>query len=795
MVPEVRVGPPLATVFAEETVYAQEMQAASRGRGLRGCGRRLYHARVRMQPGSRSQRIKRGAVPFQMTNEPLPPMRGLVPVHNRLGLRRDVVDLKRWLRYVRLYLKILKADVFDRAPSQSLTEELLDYALDIDLRLSLRTTCEAPPCNLDRLREGGLLDLFLSPLPGAAPHFRAWIDACLGACVPVRLQLLPPWDCAADGAEAVRLLVGAGVVVVNLAMGDELLGRAHTVSCDFERLNRFAAALSGAEIEMNMLGVPEANVTPSLRSLYVPQRLPGIDDYTYEPRSLVWALRLYEKRINAARIALLIKSAGEVSRLNKVDNLVYQFLLHKREWILDKVLFWHKLTRFHPRFSGAPRALENRGRARLEDALVPIPEGGLGRRRYIDEVDVARLESVARTQALVREALQVTCSRAPDQELGPETCHAANGHTEPIPGALRWYGAANVEKLSNEFGPLSAPFCVTVTFGGGHAEYIGFAAGRYGRVVCPMQGTSHTLSLFVQAGGQYVLLCDGRTIRPVEFDGPCYVPSRFPDQCRLRLSLWNIDGTIVTQSPQIWLAETAGEVPCRAVKYSVVLVCTRYARRLQAALIALAQQRDFDLGRLEMLVAYVPGLDAAEDVLDSVQAAWPQMNIRRFPFDERQQTAKGLMINETLFAAAGEWVVLLDADIIVPPHFLATLDKVEADCHFIAPDGRKMIDRDTTARILLGQIEPYACWDWLMSGPGEFRYREAQNTPIGYCQAVRRACFESLHYPEYPHFEGADWVFAQELCKAFGAARRLDGVPVLHLDHGASQWYGARHHF
>lgn len=776
-----------------------------------------------MQQELWSHRIKRGIVPFRETSETLPPARGFVPAHNRRRARWDAVDLKRWLRYNRLHLKTLKIDVFDGLPSESSFEELLDYARDIDLRLSLRITCESPPCDLIRLREQGLLDVYLTPRPTDSPHFRAWLDGCRAAAIPVRLQLLPPWRHSGDPESSARILVDSGVVAVTLAMNDRVLDQFHAERAvpaeEWAHLNRFAKTLVDAGIEMVFVGVPEMNIEPAIRTFMISQRVEGMDVHTYDARSLDWALQFYEKRRNAARIALVITLAGETSRLNKVDNLVIQFLLHKREWLLEKVLFWHKLTRFHPRLRGAPHALGDwhspplwRGlltasllRPKVSGLSAPLASSGSSgksttedapaRIRYIDEVDVARLEHFERTQALAREALHFTTNRPPDLELGPEYCHAANGHTEPIPGALRWYGAANVEKLSTECGPFRAPFAVSYTVGGGNAEYLGFAVGKYGRAVCSMTDTSHTLTLFVETGGRWVLLRDGRPVSPVEFDGPCYVPTLFPDQCRIRLSLWNIDGTIVTQSPRVWVQECLPEAPRCAVRYSVVIVCSRYARRLQAALLALVQQRNFDVSNLEVLVAYVPALDATEDVLDSVQAACPALSIRRFPFEERLQTAKGLMINEAVAGAAGEWVVLLDADILVPSRFFAAIDATEPGCHFIAPDGRKMLDRDTTARILLGQIDPYACWDWLMSGPGEFRYREAQNMPIGYCQVVRRICFDTVRYPEYPHFEGADWVFAQDLRKAFGSEKRLDGVAVLHLDHGASQWYGARRHF
>ena len=75
----------------------------------------------------------------------------------------------------------------------------------------------------------------------------------------------------------------------------------------------------------------------------------------------------------------------------------------------------------------------------------------------------------------------------------------------------------------------------------------------------------------------------------------------------------------------------------------------------------------------------------------------------------------------------------------------------------------------------------------LLDGHGEFRHREADGVPIGFCQAVRTSCLDKVQYAELDHFEGADWAFGYYMRKEFGQEVRLSGVPVLHLDHGGSQ--------
>jgi glycosyltransferase involved in cell wall biosynthesis len=161
----------------------------------------------------------------------------------------------------------------------------------------------------------------------------------------------------------------------------------------------------------------------------------------------------------------------------------------------------------------------------------------------------------------------------------------------------------------------------------------------------------------------------------------------------------------------------------------------------------------------------------------------------------RDQRAKGYLINETVRLASGEWVVLLDADAVIPPDFLTRLDAAGHGADFVAPDGRKMLDRAATARILLGLCDPAFAWDELAAGPGEWRRRESGGAAVGYCQCVRRHCFEVVRYPEFRHFEGADYTFALEMERHFGPVRRLEGLPILHLDHGFSQWYGTQKHY
>ena len=125
----------------------------------------------------------------------------------------------------------------------------------------------------------------------------------------------------------------------------------------------------------------------------------------------------------------------------------------------------------------------------------------------------------------------------------------------------------------------------------------------------------------------------------------------------------------------------------------------------------------------------------------------------------------------------------------------AEIEKVADSATFIAPDGRKLLDGEATARVLLGEVEPWNSWQELLDGPGEYRRSEAEGLPIGYCQVVKASCFDEVKYEEFENFEGADWDFAVAMREKFGRETRLTGLPIVHLDHGGSQWYGTGKQF
>jgi hypothetical protein len=313
-------------------------------------------------------------------------------------------------------------------------------------------------------------------------------------------------------------------------------------------------------------------------------------------------------------------------------------------------------------------------------------------------------------------------------------------------GAIRWFSFNCGELESTPLCRTQPPLTISVTFGGGFAEQIGFSFGPHIKIVCPMIAQSHRLIIHIDENGNYVLIRDNEQIFPTEFIDISLVPSRLPDVLEPRISIWNIDGEIVTQGITLWKPEDKEKpIPETKPKFSILYVCSRYANRLKASLLSIAQQKQFDLSQIEIVVAYVPGLDATDDILDCFEYAFPDIKIVRSPFNQSFWKSKGTLINASLPLCSGDWIVLLDADIILHPDFFSSIDKVGPDTYFVAPDGRKMLTPKTTSKIILGLIQPWEHFDELLNGPGEWRRRESDGIPIGYCQCCRKEVFEK--YP------------------------------------------------
>ncbi len=753
----------------------------------------------------------------------LPSVRGLVLLQNARGWPFAWVDVLRWIRLSRFGFQAQKLDLFLRREALISLKTLFEQVARFGMRGSLRTACGEPPPDLAGLKERGLMDIFLSPPDVTAVSVGAWLDGAKAANVPVRLQVQAPFEFEADTTESLaKRWHDSGVVAVNIALTDPFLekppcrDKSHSETV-VATANRLARAVAAQGMEVSLLFWPATLIEPENRVHLVTFRQFLNDHQQYEVEAFALAAWLNKRGPTIARLVLLMLLNQYTSHRNPIDTALFPWIIN-HPWVHARAWALHKITRYWRR--------RNRGRSEVEreelgkdpsrppeaDALgtVPVsriltglepgPESQTSRYpsreqpKYYDEIDRDRLRFDESLSALAEKARDVVNNRPPTRELDSFEYGVEGQAMMQMPGGNRWFSFTNTEKLSTPLGRFEPPCTIAVTIGGGSADYIGFGFGRQRKVLCPMEAYVHKLVFHVAEDGCYVLLRDDVPMRPEVLERGMYTPARLGGVLEPQISIWNIDGSVVTQAVQIW--EGVGErISAKDIQFSVVMVCTRYARRMQAALKAVANQQGVPLDCIEAIIAYVPGVDATDDILDSMGLAHPELRIVRSPFPQQNLRSKGLLINESARMASGEWTILLDADIIVPPDLFARLAEVPEDVMFVAPEGRKLLSRETTARILLGELDPHAEWDALFKGPGEYRLRETFGVPIGYCQCVRTKCLETVKYEEHEHFEGADYRFAVDMEAQFGKARRLDGLSVLHLDHAGSQWYGTGKQF
>ncbi len=769
--------------------------------------------------------------------ERIGPSRGIVFARNARGARIPLACIEQWIRLNRAVFKCDKIDVIAQSEDCDVLHELTTVAKGMDARISLRTDCVGAAPAASTLRDAGLHDVFLCPVRADGPELDVWLRTCEEAGLPVRAQLTAPFEEELNISAVAECVSRA--CAVNIAAQDPFVRKgparnAQHTAVSVAKAIELAQSIAARGVEVNLVGFPFCVIPKDLWNFVVSAPQFFLDHQQYKRESFELAAPLFSRGSIWVRTAVQMRLGQHTSTNNPIDRILLPWIMDY-PWVRARVWALHKLTR--NRSAATPKSVEDaeheleRARAAKNEArglacgkcslqricagITPALNAQLpglaivsqpgeivvdpfafsrNQHKYYDRVDAARRDASQMQDELVERANAIVTNTPPSREIDSFAYKVEGTWSWQLQGSLRWFSFAGGEKLSTPLTKLDPPFTLSVTFGGGVADYIGFALGRGCRLLCPMTAFTHRIVLHVEADGRYVLLRDGNPVRPAEFVGAFYAPPRLGKSLEPRIAAWNIDGTIGTQAVYVWQPAEPPRIE-KKFRVSIVLVCTRYSRRLQACLRNIAHQYGIWQSDIEVLIAFVPGLDATNDVIDSMQLAYPELTIIPAPFAPEYANTKGLMLNECLDKARGDWVMVLDADIVLAPDFLSRLVALPADCKFAIPDGRRMLSRETTARILLGDIKPWESWKELMAEPAEYRRREADGVPVGYCQCVRRECLEKVQYEELHHFEGADWKFGKDMRDNFGMEHRIEGVPVLHLDHGSSNWYGATRHY
>lgn len=794
-------------------------------------------------------------MPVAVTTEPvagrerrpsarIPPVRGLIATQNRAGKIYRLIDVQRWIILNRVVHNTDKLDVLCEGAGIQLLPQLFETADRYQIRLSLRTDCRAQPENLDQFKRLGLFDVFLTPTREDHPNLREWLMACREAGLPVRVQLQAPFATDMDEDRLADALAAANVPVVNIALDDPALTKP-PCTCEAEsyatvaQMNRLAQALSRRNVEVNLIGLPFCYVYPRNLPHAENTRQFHLDHQQYVEGSYELFRLTHHHNPYLFSVTMNVMLMKHTLHHSPIDGFMLPFLLY-RGHLRMIVGIYRRLTK-RLRFTKgsakpvdtSPEAYEREKKRRdwlrrrtmgprcaacslrricdhetpsfrrvlpglvarpLHGELVVSPmHFAVHQPKHYDAIDAARTAISEDHQKLADDAVRIITNRQPNRVVGPHDYAVEDCYYNAMESGLKWFSVSNVEHESTPLASLHPPFTIAVDFGAGIADYIGFSFGRHCKILCPMESYRHHLVLHVAVDGHYVLLRDRRPVKPVEFVDGHYLPRKIGSYVHPRISVWNIEDQIATQNVQIWEGAIEDKAVTESVKYSIIIVSTRFTRRLQAVLRAIAKQ-DYPMDELEVIVAYVPGIDATDDLIDSVSLAYPNLRILRAPFAEQKVNSKGFLINEAATYASGDWVMLLDSDTLIPPDMFQRIDAHADAADFIAPDGRKLLDKQTTHKILMGEIDSAAEWRRLLEGAGEFRHRETKGVPVGFCQCVRREHLDAIPYVELDYFEFSDMWFGEAMIKKFGKETRLSGCPVLHLDHGGSQWYGAQRH-
>lgn len=750
----------------------------------------------------------------------VPPVRGLVLLHNEQGRPIRPVDIHRWINYLRTLLDIRKIDALAHGPISESVHNTFAYTRWRAMAFSLRTDASASPDGFDRLAgQAAQNDVFLCPRCVEEEHLRAWLGAARKHSLPIRVQLQAPYLPQMPIAELVGLFADHGVCSVNLVVADPFLpsnpsaGESESRAL-LERVFQVAEGLETSVAEVNLFGFPFQTVPAPLLRIAGSLRHFYADHQQYDQISYEFAAESYARSPKVLRMLVLLRLARHAAQLNVSDAKLVSFLGGGGLGLQPQVKFLSKLWRtcfglthkmqpvtrnrppadvsllpqeievFHTVFSGVALSEE------APSTGVFLPQ----RKRYFDEIDSLRLLRPEKQRELAKCAAEYEQRTPPSEVWGMDHWGGRTVFYTLMSGAEKWYALRSNERISTRLPELTLPCMISVTFGGGLAEMIGFSIGRQYRILCPMVDTSHTLTLIADETGEFALLRDGAILQPAKIAGRAIFPDRLPAILKVRICVWDIHDEIAITPIKVWSGALPPPEEPKTVKYSIVLFCTRFSRRLTAALQCIAHQEGIALEKLEVIVAYVPGLDGTEDAVDAVRLVYPELRIVLWPFPPQNQKSKGFAINEAIDVGTGEWIMVMDSDILLPPQMFSRLEDLTREHKYIAPAGRGMLDSVTTAKILLGAIAPWEVWDELLEGVVENRDREAKGIPIGFSQVFHRSCLDKVRYKEYEHFEGADWEFGKEMREHFGEEHRMD-LRVLHLDHRGSQWYGTQRQF
>jgi len=224
-------------------------------------------------------------------------------------------------------------------------------------------------------------------------------------------------------------------------------------------------------------------------------------------------------------------------------------------------------------------------------------------------------------------------------------------------------------------------------------------------------------------------------------------------------------------------------------KISILVGCYRYLQRFRIFAQSILAQ-DYPKNAIEVVVANPTspdGLSAYLKLLQNVTTEGPFY--KEATLGDQYRRNRGYMIQRAFELSAGQIVIGMDCDLILPPNFLRRISNeltLNPDC--VVGVYRRFLSEGTTARILTGELDSKR--DFGVFETEDCEEENGYRGVLGYCQAVNRHHWEAVKYPEeFDNIAISDVKFNERLQAQGVKCHFVKDLTLCHLHHPRN-WEG-----
>lgn len=226
----------------------------------------------------------------------------------------------------------------------------------------------------------------------------------------------------------------------------------------------------------------------------------------------------------------------------------------------------------------------------------------------------------------------------------------------------------------------------------------------------------------------------------------------------------------------------------KGIDVSILTCCNRYLQRFRLYAQSICRQ-DYDLSRVEVIVANPESPDGLGVYLESLRLAYPAPRFENVLVDAIHWRNRGFLIQAAFERSEGKIVIGMDCDLILPSYFIRRIvETIQLNPMRVVGVYRNFLTAQTTAEILTSRLDPFSNFDVLQNEDHE--EERGFRGVLGYCQATTREAWERTGYPiEYDEIAKSDVAFIEQLGKIHVTPLFISDLKVLHLNH-ARNWMG-----